>query len=464
MTRASTFARPIEPADATSPALLYLPVVTLIVVTAMLGPSLGSHARLPFLLAAFAVGWHAWSRSPYLHVQVVLVLFSLTPLLRRLVDYSAGFDASGMMIAGPLFALLAPAPELRKLLFRKQTLDLELVPIFGFLACVAYGAVVTLLQGELTQAISGALKWAAPVIYAVVLYLRAPNVPRMLNDVTAAFVVILPITSLYGLYQYIDPPMWDRYWLTYAAITSAGLPEPYAIRTFSTMHAPAAFATFTATGIFLIYFLSAPRWPTRIVLIAAVIALLLSLYRTAWLSLAAGVVYCMVHEATRKRAAGATAALFLAVLIALLLTPFGTVISDRLATLGEGSGDGSARERLGEFAVLWSQPNSGLFGKGFINTDIGVAGALPTDGMIAMCWASMGIIVGLVCLVSLFAVCAEALRRTGGKDRSAVTLGALITGFIVQIPLANMASGELGFLFWLLIALALRCRPAGRTA
>jgi hypothetical protein len=431
----------------------WLPAVLLIVVTALVGPRLGDAARPLFLAGSLLVGRLAWSRSPGVHLQTALVLFSFTPLLRRMVDLSAGFDPKGLMVAGPLLVLLAPLPDLRKLTLSGQMSGRWLAPFLTFGACVVYCTVLTIAQGEWSQAASDALKWGAPLVYAMALCHRAPNAAQLVRDAAAAFAVILPVTGLYGVYQYVDPPMWDRYWLIYASITSAGLPAPYEVRTFSTMHAPAAFATYTAVGLLLVYGLR-PGWRTHLAMTPAVMALALSLYRTAWLSLAAGMLFCLLFSKTRAKAGGAILTFAAVMMAALVFTPFGDVIANRLSTFGKASNDGSGQERLAEFTTLWSQPDGGLFGAGFTRVDVGVAGSAPIDGMIAACWMYMGIVVGLACLASLIYLIVQTIvltRRSGREE--AVILGALACGWLIQAPLAGIASGELGFLFWTTVAL-----------
>ena len=61
-------------------------------------------------------------------------------------------------------------------------------------------------------------------------------------------------------------------------------------------------------------------------------------------------------------------------LLAATLTPFADVIGERLATLSEGTQDGSAQERLEQFVTLWNQWDSSLFGIGFTVSDVGSAG------------------------------------------------------------------------------------------
>ncbi len=439
----------------------WLPAVLLLAITALAGPQMGSAARPAFLAGSLLAGWYAWSVSPGAHLQATLALFTFTPFVRRLVDVSAGFDPGGLMIAGPLLALLAPLPELRRLALPATEKGLWLGPYILFLACVVYSTELTIAQGNWQQAASGALKWAAPVLYALALYQRRPDPKELLHSLAAAFAVILPITGLYGIYQYIDPPLWDRYWLIYAQITSAGRPFPYEVRTFSTMHGPGVFATFTAAGLLLVYILR-PYWRERLALLPAVLALVLSLYRTAWISLAAGILFCALFSKTRAKAGGALLVLVAAVVATLLFTPFGDAISGRFSTFGDASNDGSGQERLQEFVTLWSAPDGEIFGNGFNVVDTGSAGAAPIDGMIAACWYCMGIVAGLICVSTLIYMGAGAVALAWGSvDAESAVLGALAVGWLVQLPLAGIGSSEIGFLFWSSMTLALCLRTAG---
>jgi Na+-transporting NADH:ubiquinone oxidoreductase subunit NqrB len=74
--------------------------------------------------------------------------------------------------------------------------------------------------------------------------------------------------------------------------------------------------------------------------------------------------------------------------------------------------------------------------------------------MIIACWLAMGIIVGGFCLTALFWAIGNAVRAAlSDRTTDAVIVGALALGALVQLPLANITSGESGFLFWTFAAL-----------
>jgi O-Antigen ligase len=435
------------------------PAILLLIVAVTIGPRLGPLFRPLFVAGCGAVGWYAWRIGPNAHVQVALFLFAFAPLARRVVDLSAGYDQTGLMLIGPLLAIVSPLPYLRHYLEDNDATRPGVTPIFVVTGCVIYAAAISLFQGDWFNSASGILKWLSPLVYALAL-LRYADREEMVHSITSAFLIILPVTGLIGIVQYINPPDWDRYWMQFAPISSVGQPSPYEVRVFSSMNGPASFATFTAAGLLLACFLRS-RWYLPLVAIPAAFALLLSLYRTAWISLAVGVLFCLLFQSTRRRAAAILLGSLGAVVSAATLPPFAAVVSERLATLSEGTADSSAQERLEEYLTLWNQTDSNVFGTGFTTVDVGSAGAVATDGMIIGCWVAMGIVIGLFCL--------SALARAGlnmvaaawrDSRREAIVVGAIGCGALVQLPLANIASGELGFLFWTFAALALLERSA----
>jgi hypothetical protein len=441
--------------DAARAGLLgLLPTILLLLTTAVAGPSLGALSRPLFALGCVAVAWFAWKRGVGVHLQSALVLFAFTPFVRRLVDLSAGYDEVGLMLTGPLLAVAVSATHLRKMAWDSRSLGFQVVPLVLVGAGIFYAISLTMFQNEWVKAATAAIKWIVPLLYAAVM-LDHDDPDEVVQAAKSAFVVILPVTGIYGIWQYIDPPEWDRYWMGFANVT-AGEPIAFGVRTFSTMNGPASFATFTAAGLVLVLVLCS-NMAALLLAGPAAVALLLSSYRTAWLSLMIGMLFCVLHPAVRRRAATLGVIFFAAVTVIVVATPFADAVIDRLATFGEGSSDGSAQERLAQFVTLWSKPDSLLFGIGFTTDSQLSAGTMPIDGMIISCWVSMGIVVGIVCLSGyVLAGVTAAMAGWRSTHRETAVIGALACGSLIQLPFANVGSGELGFLFWTFAALGLR--------
>ena len=79
---------------------------------------------------------------------------------------------------------------------------------------------LSMAQGDWTNAASGMLKWLAPLFYAAVLMLSVER-DEMVEAAVSAFTVILPILGVYAVYQYVALPNWDAYWMRNAPIPSS---------------------------------------------------------------------------------------------------------------------------------------------------------------------------------------------------------------------------------------------------
>ena len=188
----------------------WLPAVLLLVVTIAIGPALGSLSRPLFVAGCAVAGWYAWRQSAAAHVQAAIMLFAFTPFVRRFVDVTVGFDQSSIMLIGPLLFILMPLPSIWTWLsLKERPRNPWLIAPVIILFCTAYAAAASMLQNDWFNAANGALKWSAPVLYAVALQLRARSDGELVNAMAGAFFVVLPITGLYGIWQYVDPPAWD---------------------------------------------------------------------------------------------------------------------------------------------------------------------------------------------------------------------------------------------------------------
>jgi hypothetical protein len=434
----------------------WVPAAVVLVVFGLLGQYMGAEARPLFLVACGAAGWYAWGQGPGPHVQATLLFFLFTPLIRRLVDLSAGYDNLSLMILGPLVALLPACGRAFELLGTLRGAS-RMAPLLVVAACVFYAALLTLCYGDWVSLGREGIKWAVPMAYAIALVDKS-DPDDILEHAANVFAFALPIVGLYGIAQYVDPPDWDRFWMQSTTILSIGLPLPYEVRVFGTMNGPASFATFISIGLLLVW-LQKKKWFWQIFLIPAVVALFLTLYRTAWTSAFAAMLFCSIFSSTKARIIPLFVGIVVATVAVVMFTPFGDVITERLATFLDGSQDGSARERIEEFSILWTAPDSYLFGVGFTTLDIGVAGTLAIDGMIVTCWYSMGIIVGLCCLAAvIWASATSIILAFNDRGATSVLLGAFGFYFLAQLPLATIANGEAGYLFWTFFALALNSR------
>lgn len=425
-----------------------VPITLLLIVTLGLGFSGQSIARPIFVLGAALVAWDLLRFGASAHFSASLVLFCVAPFLRRVVDVSAGYDPSGIMISGPLLGLIVVGPRVAARLSDGRRLDQALWPFIAAAACILYAMILTMVQGDLTQAASGALKWGAPLIYGFWLYGEAGKDPGLVGKAARLSMILAPLLGLYGFLQYLDPPVWDRFWMTYTSIASIGQPEPYKVRVFSMMNAPAGYATFTAAALLLFGFGRA-RLSLLLAAGPSVLGLMLSMYRTAWIALAIGLLFGLFHKRTVRRATMLLVAVPVLAAAVILFTPAGDALSERLETFGSASSDASGQERLGEYADLLNTDGGTLWGNGFGSTDVLQAGAVAQDGQLVVTWFSMGLVVGIINVAALLWVAFLGIRGAWRNDTlEGVAVAGIIAGMVVQLPLAVIAASEIGFLFW----------------
>ena len=255
----------------------YAAVIGLLLFTAFLGQVGIGAARLLFVVGCFGVAVRAYRLGGLpLHLETSLVLFVFSPLLRRIIDVHLGYDASGTMLVGPLLALTAVFPELRRLLAKRRGDMIVFLPYLLITACVTYGWIISAFQNNIVPATISAAKYMVPMLYCVCLLVRSDESTRVLRAAVRAFLIIGPIIGLYGIAQELSPQRWDTYWIVASKFEAAGQPEPMQVRVFSTMNSPASFATYAVCGLLLFSF-TRSFIPTLLVPFVALLPLSMSL-------------------------------------------------------------------------------------------------------------------------------------------------------------------------------------------
>ncbi len=184
--------------------------------------------------------------------------------------------------------------------------------------------------------------------------------------------------GVYGTLQFLDPPMWDQYWMTNAPMSSIGSPEPFEVRVFSTLNAPGPFAVVVMAGLLL---LSGGRgglvrWTAAG---AGYVSFLLSLVRAAWGGWVVGLIFIALQRG--RFSPRLLVGLVITGLIALpLLTvgPVADIIDPRLQTVTNLQQDTSANERQEFYLEFAQRALLNPAGEGLGRT--GVATKLSTGG------------------------------------------------------------------------------------
>jgi hypothetical protein len=442
--------------------IIYALLAGLILVVFAAGLKGVGAVRPLFILGCVALAWRAWRVGPGLHIEVAIILFTLAPFLRRVVDLHAGFSANGLMLIGPLGSLMVALPELRGVLLQRRGGLGVYAPYAVMIGCILYGWSISAFQGDFLEASVGGAKMLAPLLYAMCLIQRPESCEEVIQSAARAFLFICPIVGLYAIYQYMVLPEWDRYWMMYSKMQSIGQPEARQVRVFGTMNSPASFAMFVSCGLLLFGFCRR-GWVAALLLVPVCLGLLLTSVRTAWISVAIGVAYCFFFNATRSRALLLTLCLFGAGAAAMLLTPFGDMIATRFATLaGDPSQDGSGHERLLEYVHIYSDLDHYLFGKGLAGHILSLQ-TVALDGQLVASAFMMGIVVGNIHILAMIWAAAQALTRVEPNASPIwLAVAAVVIGNFVVIPLSIISSGEIAFLVWSLVALLTVRQPTRR--
>lgn len=425
--------------------------------TAALAFAVPSIARPLFILGSAGVGYLAWREGPGRTIEVALSLYVFAPLLRRLVDVQIGFEPSGLMLLGPVLAILIPTIDLRHLLLRRERADEDLLPLLLVGLCITYGMLISAFAGQFAPLGTAALKMYSPLLYGAWLMRTARHDASALDAASRSFFVLAPIIGLYAIWQYVSPSDWDRYWMQSVSgtISVLGRPEPFQVRVFSTMNSPASFGTYAACGMLLFGFCRG-GWQALALSLLVAPGLLFTYYRTAWISLALGIAYCALFGRTRPRAGLITIALVVATALAATNADFGGAVMERLGTLtGSLSDDGSGKARLGQLFEVYRLVDGMALGLGFASLSTPFNGVDAADGEIVTSVIAMGVLVGSVYLVGLVWACVQALARIRrSRDPRLIVTGAVIVGMLAAIPLTSVTSGEIGLLLWMFVALA----------
>jgi hypothetical protein len=183
-------------------------------------------------------------------------------------------------------------------------------------------------------------------LFAYVLLLKPDD--AMKDRWIRAFAWAAILTSVYGWYQYMTIPPWDKFWLIATKMYGyMGIPLPTKMSAFSTMSERGVLAGFL--GFSLVPMIVSPRWRPLpgilgwlgVILVFSVI--LLTLSRAGLLYVAIGTVCYLFINGGRggKQIAIGVLVLGIAAWKGMDLIPNADRVKDRFETLGEMNEDGS---------------------------------------------------------------------------------------------------------------------------
>lgn len=444
------------------PANAWLPILALAFFTAsciLLG--LGSVLRLGFPAGCFLVGVYLFSRYPLLYIGFTWWIWFLSPFVRRLLDYQAGWvDPSLILVAPFLVALVSILTFVREV---PKAIHGYGLPFVLCMAGIIYGFVVGLLRiSERASVVLALLNWMTPVIFGYYLFANWRRFPEIRQLTQRVFLWGSLVMGGYGVFQFLTAPAWDRFWLENVISKSGnyafGTPEPLQMRVFSTMHSHQPFACVMVAGVLL---LLSSQNPLKLVSSGAgYLALLLTLARAAWMSWIIGIVVFLpsLKPKLQMRLIVTLMSLLLLVLPLTTIEPFSTVISSRVQSFFAGQQDGSYVDRSIGYTNLLNDALTEFQGRG-IGYVIQDARIGSNDSGVLTLLLSLGWMGTLPYLGGLLLLIVSILRgQEASFDPFSSACRAIAIATFSQISLNTAMLAAFGMILWSFIGLAMAAR------
>jgi O-Antigen ligase len=421
----------------------------------------GGVVRLAYPAGALIIGAWLYGRGPAGYLEFSWWLWHVSPGIRRIVDYqTGGWDPRNPMSLTPfLVSGLAAIGVVRRLPELRRR---RLLPWAVAIACLAYGYCVGLLRAGPLAATHALVTWLVPLGFGLYCALEWRRYPECAGAVRRAFLFGSLVLALYGIWQFLDPPPWDRIWMVSSGMYSVGRAFPYEVRVFSLVNAPLPFATILVGG--LLVALSGRGAPRVASLALGTIALLLSLVRSVWLAGLVGIVVYLASLPARAARPLVTAALLVFGTVAAvpllapaeLAEPTVRIVRDRLLTFTDLRHDVSFEDRtsfLDNIAttVVDEPLGQGLGSTGVSSTLGGAddAGIRDFDNGVFAVLYSLGWVGGVGFLAAALAVLLLSLRRREpGTDWTAKAARAVVVTSLLLALGANVFEGVSAAVLW----------------
>ncbi len=442
---------------------------TIVAITAPLAlGGLGAPARIVYVLLSVGAGaWYS-RRSPWLFVGFTLWLWTITPLVRRLIDYRGGFDSTNLILATPNIVALFMLRDLVKdrALFRRPEFGLALL----FLLPCIYGFGINLVKGQVFAAAVGASDWLIPMLY----YFYAIRHASIIKEAEGYFSPFLALNAMviagYGLYQFWQPTAWDLAWAQQSGFFGSAdrrLDNDYL-----------AFSTLNSTGVNAVWvevlMILSLHFRTTLMLVmlpALGVELLFTNVRSALVTvIAASLLAAVVGESHTRRSLMGLLAAF--IVIGFTVSLFNPAVLDRMtariSTFGALDTDYSAITRAeiirGTPALIAQHPvglGIGALGRGAEvsdNNDL-----VTVDfGPLAI-YLSLGWVAGSLYLFGLCAAAAQAFMASrSSRSPAALAFAICAIGLVMALPLVNVF-GFVAVPLWLCSGMAAAYAIAGRS-
>lgn len=423
------------------------------------------------------------TRAAWVYCIALLAFWVFDSEVRRVLDWRSGFHASQVLGVVPLLAIGAFAVATT---FRGR-LDVSrrmLVLAWIWLGAFSYAFAVGWLIGRGASALYDFLQFVAPMFIAIWLAASKETTERAFRRIAAVMLALAVAVSAYGLVQFVLLPPWDASWMrsvmTVGAMASIGRPHPFEVRVFSVLNSPEPCGAFLALAIaFNLYRLNERRLIPLAGMGLCIVALALTLVRSAWIAVIVALVVYVAFSPRPRRALGAgfatavAVAAFLAFVSPWIAERAGRdVVAQRVQTFANLGSDSSARARIASTEDLLDAAVAYPIGEGL--GMIGTASQLSSvtqsvnsiDGglqarLVEMGFAGfLGYVAALLCACAFVAGRWQRARRAGDRTECEImsVLLAVQAALIALDVSVDSHVNLTGALFWLTVGIALAPR------
>ena len=420
-------------------------------------PGLGGPLVPVFPAASLALGLFLYYRAPELYVGYVWWMMFLCNVIRRLIDYRAGYLTFGPWgLTANLVASISLITAVQQLpsSHRKGAL-----PFVFPLCSLAYAFCIGINENAPNALVNSTLAWLCPVAFGFHIFINWRQYPQLKQIFLKAFLWGVLVMGIYGIIQYAVAPPWEVFWLENSEIDSFGSPEPFGIRVSSTAGAPQSFATLMLAGLILV-FCEATNPVSYLASGFGYIAFILTFARAVWLSAAISIPLFLLSLKPSYQIRMIVVGVVLFAIVATTLLSWEPVYEkfyERFESFFDIQGDTSFNDRSAGYEVLWGVALVQFIGKGLGFSTESISSSIgANDGSVFPLIFNFGWF-GLAAYLGGFLLMLSKLLQIPDA-RSDIFIGAcrmVVLCVLVQAGLNSVFDSSSGIVMWGFLSIGL---------
>ena len=299
--------------------------------------------RLLFPLFCTFIAILLYKMYPVIYLEFVWWIWFLTPLIRRLLDYKAGWLSINPVMLTPF---LVTGISIFSIIKNWRIISrYEYFPFTLPILAIFYGYVIGVLRNGIFVATFDFLQWIVPVLFGLHIFLNWQKYFEFRNSIIRVFTWGLLVISIYGLIQFFLVPKWDAYWMVSCGKGSVSKPIPLTIKIFGPLNSPGPYAYILMLCLLLIF----NNYNLKGILFSGfgLIALSLTLVRSAWGAFVLGLIIIFSLKKKGKKNRWIIIGFILCVLVFVKMNQqWFTRIEERIESISEIQDNRSFRSRI----------------------------------------------------------------------------------------------------------------------